>query len=77
MIFQVRPVAIWRLVETAHDLLVSSSPGELWQSWGQPDIWRLPHGHISAALSACMPGLPSRVLRWLAPRLEADRKGNE
>ena len=42
---------------------------ELWQSWGQPEIWRLPHGHISTALTLLMPGLPGRVLRWLAPKL--------
>jgi hypothetical protein len=49
--------------------LVLSSPNELWQSWGQPEIWRLPHGHISTAVTASMPGLPGRVLRWLSPRL--------
>ena len=57
------------LIEGMHDLMVLSSPKELWQSWGQPEIWRLPHGHISTALTALMPGLPGRVLRWLAPRL--------
>lgn len=57
------------LIEGVHDLLVSRSPIELWQSWGQPEIWRLPHGHISTALTALMPGLPGRVLRWLSPRL--------
>ena len=41
---------------------------ELWQLWGQPDIWQLPHGHIS--LSLCLTGLISPVLRWLAPRLD-------
>jgi pimeloyl-ACP methyl ester carboxylesterase len=40
---------------------------ELWQSWGQPEIWRLPHGHISTVF---MPGLSGRILRWLAPRLD-------
>ena len=64
------------LIEGTHDLLVSSSPIELWQSWGQPEIWRLPHGHISTALTAFLPGLPGRVLRWLAPRLEPGRKNN-
>ena len=65
------------LIEGMHDLLASSSPVELWQSWGQPEIWRLSHGHISTALTALMPGLPNRVLRWLAPRLNAPdiRKG--
>jgi hypothetical protein len=52
-----------------HGLMVSSAPLELWQSWEQPEIWRLPHGHISTALIASMPGLPGRVLRWLSPRL--------
>jgi hypothetical protein len=27
--------------------------------------------HISTALTALRPGLPGRVLRWLAPRLDA------
>ena len=60
------------LIEGIHDLMVSSAPIELWQSWGQPEFWRLPHGHISTALTALMPGLPGRVLRWLAPRLNGD-----
>ena len=64
------------LIEGRHDLMVSSAPNELWQSWGQPEIWRLPHGHISTALSVLMPGLSGRVLRWLAPRLEAGKKNN-
>jgi pimeloyl-ACP methyl ester carboxylesterase len=65
------------LVEGVHDRMVSRSPVELWQSWVQPEIWRLPHGHISTALTALMPGLPGRILRWLSPRLEAGRKNNE
>jgi len=46
---------------------------ELWQKWQQPEIWRLPHGHVSAQIVL---GLMGRVLRWLAPRLEAGRKNN-
>jgi pimeloyl-ACP methyl ester carboxylesterase len=59
------------LIEAIHDLMVpKEATKELWQAWGQPDIWRLPHGHISIT---CMtaPGLTGRVLRWLAPRLNA------
>ena len=41
---------------------------ELWRSWNQPNIWRLSHGHNSFMLN---PGLTSRVLRWLSPRLAA------
>jgi hypothetical protein len=40
---------------------------DLWQKWEQPEIWRLPHGHISTLF---VPGLTGRVLRWLAPRLD-------
>jgi pimeloyl-ACP methyl ester carboxylesterase len=58
------------LIEAMQDLMVLSSPNELWQAWGQPEIWRLPHGHISAAAAAFLPGLPGRVLRWLTPRLD-------
>jgi pimeloyl-ACP methyl ester carboxylesterase len=56
------------LIEAIHDLFVNRNSMEaLWQAWGQPDIWRLPHGHASKSLS---PGLTGRVLRWLAPRLD-------
>ena len=58
------------LIEGMHDLLASSASIELWQSWGQPEIWRLPHGHISTALISLMPGLPGRILSWLTPRLD-------
>jgi pimeloyl-ACP methyl ester carboxylesterase len=57
------------LIEGMYDLMGWGAPIELWQSWGQPDIWRLPQGHISTALTALMPGLPGRILRWLEPRL--------
>ncbi len=56
------------LIEGIHDLLAQAQPiEELWQKWQQPEIWRLPHGHISALF---VPGLIGRVLRWLAPRLD-------
>jgi dienelactone hydrolase len=56
------------LIQGRYDLLVEAEQTEeLWQNWGQPEIWRLPHGHISALF---VPGLTGRVLRWLAPRLD-------
>jgi len=59
------------LIEGIHDLICSKDDIEdLWQSWGQPDIWRLPHGHVSVCCGG-VPGLPGRVLRWLSPRLNA------
>jgi len=42
---------------------------ELWQKWGQPDIWRVPHGHFSFSLVGAPGLMASQVLAWLAPRL--------
>lgn len=58
------------LIEGIHRL-ISPKDGieDLWQSWGQTDIWRLPHGHVGVCCGFVL-GLPERVLRWLAPRLE-------
>jgi dienelactone hydrolase len=65
------------LIEGIHDLFAEFAgrqPVEdLWQKWEQPEIWRLPHGHVSTLF---VPSLTGRVLRWLAPRLEAGRKDN-
>jgi dienelactone hydrolase len=56
------------LIEAIHDLRAPKEDIErLWQAWGQPDIWRLPHGHVSWMLT---PGVYNRALDWLAPRLE-------
>jgi dienelactone hydrolase len=56
------------LIDAIQDLFAPGYTGELWQAWGRPDLWRLPHGHISIT---CMtaPGMTGRVLHWLAPRL--------
>jgi hypothetical protein len=57
------------LIEGTHDLFVPKEDVEdLWQAWGQPDIWRLPHGHVGVCCGF-VPDLPERVLRWLEPRL--------
>src|SRR5437867_1536551 len=70
--WQERPVIL--LIEGIHDLFAARQPIEdLWQKWEQPEIWRLPHGHIGAQLVL---GLMERVLRRLAPRLEAGGKNN-
>jgi dienelactone hydrolase len=56
------------LIEGLYDLAaLPEYIEELWQKWKQPEIWRLPHGHISSMFT---PGLTNRVLRWLAPRLD-------
>ena len=62
------------LIDGIHELFGErQSMEDLWQKWEQPEIWRLPHGHISAQLVL---GLMGRVLRWLATRLEASGKNN-
>jgi pimeloyl-ACP methyl ester carboxylesterase len=59
------------LIEAAHDHVIcpKAYTEDLWQSWGQPDIWRLPHGHVGVCCGF-VPGLPGRILRWLALRME-------
>ena len=66
------------LIFGIHDLFAEGQPyEELWQKWQQPEIWRLPHGHISGwIVPGFVPGLMGRVLRWLTPRLQASRKNN-
>jgi hypothetical protein len=62
------------LIEGIYDLFGNPQLiEELWQKWEQPEIWRMPHGHVSGQLRL---GLMGRVLRWLAPRLEAGRQNN-
>jgi pimeloyl-ACP methyl ester carboxylesterase len=59
------------LVEGMHDLICPREDVEdLWQSWGQPNIWRLPHGHVSICCGG-VPGLTGKVLRWLTPRMHS------
>jgi len=63
------------LIEGIHDLICPKDDIEdLWQAWGQPDIWRLPHGHVSICCGG-VPSLPGRVLRWLAPRCRSNNPG--
>jgi len=59
------------LLEAHHDSMIclKEDTEDLWRAWGQPDIWRLPHGHVGLCCGF-VPGLPGRVLRWLVPRLD-------
>jgi hypothetical protein len=62
------------LIGGIHDLVCPMKAiEELWRLWGQPDIWRLPYGHNSFMVQ---PGLTSRVLHWLAPRLNSGSRPN-
>jgi pimeloyl-ACP methyl ester carboxylesterase len=57
------------LVESRHDLFAPAETiEELWQAWNQPDIWRVPHGHISVLMA--LPTL-ERVTEWIAQKASA------
>jgi len=51
------------IVESRYDLFAPVETIEqLWVAWGQPEIWRLPHGHISVLLS---PKVLGRAVEWV------------
>ncbi len=55
------------IVESFYDLFAPPETIEhLWQSWRQPEIWRLPHGHISILMS--LPVM-ERTVRWVARKV--------
>ena len=56
------------LIEGVYDVLAEPTE-ELWHQWGQPEIWRVPHGHFSFSLIGAPCLMASSVLRWLSPRL--------
>ncbi len=58
------------LIEAVYDLLAPRTPiDELCETWGGPEIWRVPHGHFSFSLVGAPLLMADRVLHWLAPRL--------
>jgi acetyl esterase/lipase len=55
------------LIEGRYDSFIEPEITEdLWQKWERPEIWRLPHGHVSWMFT---PGVTARVLGWLSPRM--------
>jgi dienelactone hydrolase len=73
------------LIEAIHDWFAPKEDIErLWQAWGQPDIWRLPHSHSTwTGWTRLLPGLhrlhtpghTDEIIDWLAPRLDMKRTG--
>lgn len=58
------------LVAARHDLFAAvDAVEELWQRWGQPELWRLAHGHISALLAPVWLG---RVVDWISRHVQVD-----
>jgi dienelactone hydrolase len=57
------------LVEAEYDLFVpAETTEELWQAWGNPELWRQPQGHISI-LGASR--IMKRASKWVGLRLKA------
>lgn len=51
------------LLESRHDIFApAETVEELWQAWQQPEIWRVPHGHISVLLSK---RIMTQVCDWI------------
>lgn len=60
------------LIEPVYDLFTPKEPIEkLWQTWGCPEIWRIPHGHLTKTLA---PGLKTKILRWLSEILRTKQR---
>jgi len=57
------------LIESRYDTFVPPQAiEELWQAWGRPEIWRLPHGHISVLMAW---PVMERTVRWLTRKARA------
>jgi hypothetical protein len=51
------------LVEAEFDIFVPKATlEELWMEWNKPEIWRLPHGHISVLSSN---GVMTKATQWI------------
>jgi dienelactone hydrolase len=56
------------LVEAEHDLFVpAETTQELWEAWGNPELWNLPHGHITILSSSNM---MKRASKWIGLRMK-------
>jgi len=63
------PAADLLLIESRYDTFVPPQAiEELWHAWGQPEIWRLPHGHISVLMAW---QVMERTVRWLRRKARA------
>jgi dienelactone hydrolase len=51
------------IIQARHDLFApAATVEELWRAWGQPEIWRVPQGHISVLMSM---SLVRRAAHWI------------
>jgi dienelactone hydrolase len=55
------------MVEADYDVFVpKETTQELWQAWGNPELWSLPHGHITVLGSSSM---FKRAAKWVSVRM--------
>ena len=60
------------ILKSEHDLLAPAHTlEELWAAWGRPEMWRLPHGHISVLLDL---RVLDRTVRWIGEKARAARE---
>jgi dienelactone hydrolase len=56
------------MVVAEHDQFVpAKTSNELWEAWGNPELWTLPHGHITILTSSSM---MKRATKWITLRLK-------
>jgi pimeloyl-ACP methyl ester carboxylesterase len=61
------------LIESRYDLFAPAETiEELWRAWEEPEIWRLPEGHISVLMS--VPTM-ERTVRWVRRKALAPGPG--
>jgi hypothetical protein len=55
------------MVEAEYDAFVpADTTKEMWQAWGNPELWSLPHGHITVLGSSSM---FKRAVKWISLRM--------
>jgi pimeloyl-ACP methyl ester carboxylesterase len=63
------------VVQAEHDKFVPADTcDELWEAWGNPEMWTLPHGHITILASS---SLMRRTGKWISQRLKIPDSSGE
>jgi pimeloyl-ACP methyl ester carboxylesterase len=63
------------LVQAEYDMFVpADTTEELWEAWGNPELWRLPQGHITTLWASSM---MKRATKWIGLRLKIPEPGTD
>jgi dienelactone hydrolase len=58
------------IIASQHDLFAPAETLEdLWSAWDEPEMWRLPHGHISVLMSV---PILERTVKWIASKARVE-----